>query len=1015
MNHARLYKSAALTLTVAAALGGPVAGHAEDTDIFLLNGSSAGARPNVLLMLDNAASNNSSVTLLNGSSGDKLEMLRQVLNNIVDPMNSPYFPACSVSRSAGVETRVPAGCVTRSEVSDLLGSINLGLMLFNPSGSDKGAYVRYHVRPMNLDANRAGILSKINPSVPQANNAPYAKSMHEAYLYFGGKPAYAGFDSHNPYDSAAGNGSNYVSPAADSCQNNYIIFVGNGGPDSGEDRDAQQLLTNIGGKLPSDPVQFSPNNVASNWFDEYARTMKKQDVAPLAGIQNITTYTIAIQNPADNNYRTNPVASARELLKSGASLGGGEYYEAQNGQAAMRAFVELLRKLQATSTVFSAVTLPVSVNVRGTYLNQVYMGQFRPDANANPRWVGNLKQYQIALNASGNPVLADRNRQNVEDTVNGFLLADKTSFWTTPSTYWTFDPLGNPASASDAPDGAVVEKGGVAQKLRAAYATSQDSRVLYTCTGTCLRNGEAWSSALFNTGNNSIALPGAADATERNSIINWVRGQDNIDNEDSDGVATDARARIHGDLLHSRPAVVNYNRNSDDRDIVIYYGANDGIFHAVKGGQNDTDGGEKWGIVFPEFFGKFKRMRDNSPNISASAPKPYFVDGPVSVYQKDADSDGRIVAANGDKVYLYVGMRRGGRFMYALDVSDPDTPKHLWRIDNSGDFAELGQTWSAPRPAKIRAVQNDPVVIFGGGYDAENEDALPAGANDKGRAIFVVNGRTGALIRKIQMEHSVTADVTVVDRNNDGLSDRIYAVDTKGNVWRVDIDNADPAEWNTYQIAALGGSGVNARKFLNKPDMVPGSSYDAIMIGSGDREHPFETSIVNRFYMVKDPNTQLTGTALNITEDDLADVTANPYQSTPLPSDKKGWYLTLETGEKVVDNPITVFGTTFFGTNRPTPPAPGVCTGNLGEARLYSVGFQSGNAMLDVNANGIVNTSDRFEVIKGGAFLPSPTYAPVTINGKVVNAVCTGPHCFSPGAAAHAPRRYRTYWHTKAD
>ena len=58
---------------------------------------------------------------------------------------------------------------------------------------------------------------------------------------------------------------------------------------------------------------------------------------------------------------------------------------------------------------------------------------------------------------------------------------------------------------------------------------------------------------------------------------------------------SDIRSTIHGDVLHSQPAVVNYNRrNSDapnkDNDVYIYYGSNDGIFRAVKGGTASTSG-----------------------------------------------------------------------------------------------------------------------------------------------------------------------------------------------------------------------------------------------------------------------------------------------------------------------------------------------------------------------------------------------------------------------------------------
>ena len=52
----------------------------------------------------------------------------------------------------------------------------------------------------------------------------------------------------------------------------------------------------------------------------------------------------------------------------------------------------------------SLVTLPVSVNVRGTNLNQLYIGVFRPDANDKPRWFGNLKAYQLKRDSATNTV-----------------------------------------------------------------------------------------------------------------------------------------------------------------------------------------------------------------------------------------------------------------------------------------------------------------------------------------------------------------------------------------------------------------------------------------------------------------------------------------------------------------------------------------------------------------------------------------------------------------------------------
>jgi type IV pilus assembly protein PilY1 len=1032
----------ARALGVAAIAGASVA-HAEDIDLFLNSPLSDVARPNMLLIIDNAASNNSVITQLPNATGTKkLDMLRDVLNILTQPLVSPYFPSCSVVTTMvdgeEVTTRTPADCTTREEVNTLVTSINLGLMIFNPSSGEKGAYVRSHIRRMDVAANRAALWSKIENGIPAANNAPYAKSMHEAYLYFGGKRAYAGFTANqfDPDAQSATNSAFYSSSITDACQPNFIMFIGTGGPDSSEENDSRALLHALGGVLSSDPLKFSPSNYQTSWFDEYARTLNRADMSTTwAGEQKATTYTIAVQSPSDNNYNTAGMQSARALLQSGALAGGGEYALGQDGQSVLKAILSALRKMQPVNSVFAAVTLPVSVNVRGTFLNQVYMGQFRPDANARPRWPGNLKQYQIGLDGNGNPQLEDRRGDPVEDKTYGFLLPDRTSFWTRASTYWNFTTM----ASSDAPDGSVVEKGGSAQRMRTEFATPEQraARTLYTCNGLCGTSGTLLSSALFAEGNNdangpTIANLGVADAAARSLLIDWMRGADNKDDENQNLSSTDGRAYVHGDLLHSRPAVVNYNRSPGDRDLLIYYGSNDGVFRAVKGGQDDADGWEKWGIVFPEFFAKLKRLRANDVVIAPGTPKPYFADGAVSVYQHDVNRDGKLVAADGDKVYLYIGMRRGGRFAYALDVSDPDAPRFLWKIDNntvdptSGTevFAGLGQTWSTLRPTNLKAtaLSGAPAVIFGAGYDPVNEDPIPALASTAmGQGIFVVNAVTGTLVKHITAPGmgSVPADVTLLDRDTDGKIDRIYAPDTKGNVWRVDVDDANPDNWTVHKIAALGGTGADGRKFLNKIDVVYGTDFDAVLVGSGDREHPFETSVVDRFYMLQDTFVGLSGglfctsggTGVPCTHANLEDVTSNPYQEGSLPTGKKGWYLTLASGEKVVGSPVTVFGTVIFGTNKPTSSS-GTC-GNLGEARLYQIGFKTGNAVQDLNDDGVVDASDRSQVLAGGGYPPSPVYSPVDIEGKRRDVVCVGTHCFKPGGANFDARRKRTYWYKK--
>jgi type IV pilus assembly protein PilY1 len=126
----------------------------------------------------------------------------------------------------------------------------------------------------------------------------------------------------------------------------------------------------------------------------------------------------------------------------------------------------------------------VSVNVRGTNLNQVYVGVFRPDANLNPRWYGNFKEYQFSLDANTSQLLlSDAAGNPAYSATTGFILPTALSFWTTPSSFWGFRPnaQNGVGGASDSPDGDVVEKGATAEILRNSLATSQSSRQLFTC------------------------------------------------------------------------------------------------------------------------------------------------------------------------------------------------------------------------------------------------------------------------------------------------------------------------------------------------------------------------------------------------------------------------------------------------------------------------------------------------------------------------------------------------------
>lgn len=949
----KLFWFATLILSVLVAAPAS-AQYASDIDVYSGNGTS-NSPPNILFVVDNTANWNTAFT-------NEIAALVNTFNSL--PANK----------------------------------FRVGLMMFTETGSgnsgDDGAYVRSAVRLLdtNYQTKLAAMLNSLSSNGDKSNGGKAGLTMAEAYYYFTGKAPYAGNNkvktdyagntsgttASNAIYAIAGNalasktGSPYVSPVLDDCQRNYIIYISNGAVQD-NNADTTTASTKLSAAYtaltmtrPSEIALF-PSGSQDGVADEWARFMKKTP-------QNISTFTLDVDKVTTGQ---GPGWSA--MLKSMATNSGGEYFSVSSGGTGneiLDALAKILNQIQAVNSVFSSASLPVSVNARGTYLNQIFMGMFRPDGNGLPRWRGNLKQYKFGYEpATDTLFLSDKNDNAAISGTTGFVSPSAVSYWTSSSTFWANQQMGTPLSSSDSPDGEVVEKGGVAQQIRTAYATSQATRSIFTCIS-CAANTTLGSSVAtqFKDTNTAIttATLGVA-STDRSNLINWVRGTDNNSptDEAGPGGTTTIRPSVHGDVLHSRPAVVNYGGTTG---VVVFYGSNDGTLRAVNGNQTGTGAGQElWGFIPEEHFSKLSRLRANSPEIrlsttivgtptTASTPTPrdYFVDGPIGVYQKVL-TDG-----TNDKVYLYVAMRRGGRVLYALDVTNPSAPKFLWRKTQS-DISVLGQTWSEPKIAKIQGNAN-PVIIMGAGYDATAEDVTPQGTTTMGNAVLVLDAFTGTVLKTFSTDRSVPSDVSLIDSDFDGYVDRVYAVDVGGNVYRIDLEKTTGSttssvigDWGIYKLAALSGTGT--RKFFYPPDVVITPTFSAVMVGSGDREKPLATTSTDAFFTIRDtrlPKGTPTTAFTAITATDLG--TVGSTGSTAL-----GCQIPMSTGgEKIVNAPVSVGGITYFSTNMPTPASTTACTANLGIAKVYSAP--------------LFCTAATSQVLVGGGLPPSPVTGTVTVS-----------------------------------
>jgi len=902
--------------------------------------------------------------------------------------------------------------IARDVVTELVASnpqVDFGLMVFNQNNGDdrndeNGGRVIRHLRSMS-EASRNSFVSLVN-SLNAGTWTPLCETFYEAYRYIArpddnAQDVWYGDDdsSRYPYrdacaeqqrdDGTCTRDGTYNSPMGD-CENIYVVLMTDGKPTY--DLDANSLVKALPevegcGRYESDSGQ----GINENCMPRLAKYMFESDLDDNweNGNQRVITYTIGF-------------ITDQTLLSDTAEFGGGTYYTAYNAHELADAFQATLTEILSSNTSFAAPAVAVDAYNRTRSLNAEYIAMFKPDDN--PRWSGNLKKLEMEM-AGGIEEVVDALGVRAIDPVSGNIKDTATTFWTT---------LGV--------DGMEVDEGGAGERL---ILRNPNDRSLWTNTG----NNGAFEDFATDNANLTAELFGTTDATLRAKYINWARGID-VRDEDADNDRSDTRPWIIGDIMHSTPEAINFGNPQDltAPDVRIVFGTNAGFLHMI-----ESDSGEESWAFFPKEVAPIVPILYKNDQ---AAEHPYGVDSSPTTLLLDQNSDGNIVSGDGDHAYLFFGLRRGsqsedgaGGGYYAIDISNPDTPAAMWQVDQD-DLPELGQSWSKPTASYVPGHAN-PVIIIGAGYDT-GKDALGVGAADTvGRGIYILDATDGSIVWSITpwadastnpatnlneqgLQHCVTAQVTTLDTNGDHVTDRIYFPDTGGNVWRVDLTDDDPANWSIFKLASLGGNTeATDRRFMDRIDVAitrsSGLAYDALMLGSGDRAHPLEREVDNRFFMLRDfdtqsvlhvtndgdPNTNACESeALNpdllpcveipaaITEDDLYDATANLLQDGTddqkatakdalATSATKGWFVTLErTGEKNLSRSITLQGRVFFTTFAPPNPLDAniehICRPSEGTGFLYAVGLHDATAKYDWGApfDGTLEKVDRSKSIK---------------------------------------------------
>jgi len=983
---------AAHILACAAALTA-VSTHAEDVDLFVANALvTTGAAPNIMFMVDNSSNWSRSAQQWPDNGGKQGAAELSALQNVLSgPLNA-----------------------------------NVGLAMYTKVGNDMGGYIRYGIRDIGNsvagDLNRTALNNLLglvksditDPKEKVNDSTGEAAALYEIYKYYKSMAPFRGGYSaaDTPYADAGSSGDTtertaygqglrtgfaitggqYSGPNSATCGRSYVIFIVNNAQGT-----IPQGSQSFQGTSAGNPLPLIPGVSDVSWTDEWARFLYNNGVS---------VYILDAYNAQQNK-------SHSAVLQRAARVAGGEYFAVKSQADIELAIKKILAEIRAINTTFAAASLPISATNRSQNLNQVFIGMFRPAGNAQPRWMGNLKQYQLGRTSSGVD-LVDRLGKNAVNGQTGFVTDCAVSLWTTGSgSYWetvyanslarssctVFPSLDGVTGSlwSDLPDGPTVEKGGVAEVLRKG-------------------NNPPTTNATPTWASNRSVLTYSADATSKltpltttvtgwsSTLLDWVLGYDDattsLTSEFVDSSLT-ARTRpsIHGDVIHSRPLPVNYG----DAGVTVYYGANDGMLRAV----DASTGKERWAYVAPEHYSQYARLHDNQPlvkypNVAPELnplPKGYFFDGSLGLYQN----------ANNSRIWIFPSMRRGGRMLYAFDVTDPASPRIKWRIgcpnqDNTAGCTTglegIGQTWSLPSVAFLKGESTaTPMVVVGGGYDnCEDVDSASTSCTTrKGNSIYVINADTGAVVSTFTPAGagSFAADVALSDVNGDGSVDFAYAVDTKGNVYRIDFSDSSytPLASGAWGIRKVGYTTGSGRKFLYPPSLLRVGTKMYVAVGSGNRERPLVTNypytapIQNRFYVLLDDLTLAptsTVEAVNMDGDGMQDfstpTSCDEAGVTPT-STSKGWFMNLPyRGEQVVTSALIAAGMVAFNTNRAVATATNSCSAPLGEARGYWVNLVNASGAIGVGNNRC--GGDRSSVFVGGGLTPSPTLATVVVDGR---------------------------------
>jgi type IV pilus assembly protein PilY1 len=494
----------------------------------------------------------------------------------------------------------------------------------------------------------------------------------------------------------------------------------------------------------------------------------------------------------------------------------------------------------------------------------------------------------------------------------------------------------------------------------------------------------------LTTNNMLVAADGWT--TSPSPVLNYLLG-DSSNEQRNGGTYRNRPVTVLGDIVDSYPVYswqedfgyanlpqvtgsniyAGFVANKSSRMPMVYVGGNDGMLH----GFNATSGSGNGGGT--EIFAYVPHtVVNNMPALdNPSYLHHFYVDGPSFV--------GDAYYGNSWHSVLIGTTGAGGPGVFALDVTNPSSfngskssaQNVIWDLDGNASIdVNLGATIGQP----IIALLNDGnwAAIFGNGYSSSYPQTdingnLLAGA--RGCAVLYVVYIPSGQIRTIDTSNNVSTtsacptlnglgSVTLLDLDQNGTTDYVYAGDLQGNLWKFDLTNTDPTKWgvakwsnsNTASVAnvplftAINSANVR-QPIVAAPNLGPTVGNVNGYFVYFDTGHIFATgdasdTTTQSMYAIQDQGRAITATSRSTLVQQVVISTADGNEDiqTPYPTvnlySVDGWYIDLpNAGERSLSTPLLINGMLLFTTVIPQAnPCSGDCKGFV-----YAVNAFDGN------------------------------------------------------------------------